>query len=335
MSLAARHLDPADGLKVVNLDVSYRMAGSFLRPARLQAVRDVSFDLLPGRTLGIVGESGCGKSSVARAIAGLARAEGRIEWRGRDLAGMAPAARRHAAPGIQMVFQDPVASLDPRMRVASLIGEPLLALAPIPRRDRRHATVHRAAASVGLSPDLLDRLPHELSGGQAQRVGIARALVTDPGLLICDEAVSALDVSVQAQILDLLAKVQAERGIAILFIGHDLAVMRLIADEILVLYLGRVMEVGPVDAIFEAARHPYTRLLIASALGIDPRIERGRSASETGMGEVPSPLDPPSGCVFRTRCRFATEVCRRDVPMLRAMPEGQRTACHHSDGQLP
>ncbi len=232
-----------------------------------------------------------------------------------------------------MIFQDPLASLNPRMRVADIIAEPLLTH----RRDlgsrQRRALVAQAMERVGLRPEMADRFPHEFSGGQAQRIGIARAIILNPGLLICDEAVSALDVSIQAQVLTLLKDLQREMGLCILFISHDLAVVRHLCDDILVLYLGRVVEQAPRDVLFEAPRHPYTRALIASVLSSDPRIERQHRSPEIS-GDVPSPIRPPQGCAFHTRCPLAEDVCRVTRPPLLTRPDGSRVACHVSNRDL-
>jgi len=319
------------GLEVRGLSVRYPIGGLLTGRRVLQAVTDVSFDLIPGQTLGLVGESGCGKSSVARALVRLAPvSEGSVIWQGRDLAGLNEAQFRKVRPDIQMVFQDPFAALNPRMNMSQLIAEPLVTQnVPRAQIDKRVAAI---VDKIGLRPEMMTRYPHEFSGGQAQRIGIARAVICNPRVLICDEAVSALDVSVQALILDLLTALQEDLSLAMLFIGHDLSVVRLICDRVMVLYLGRVMEEGPVDTLFDHACHPYTQLLIGSALSTDPEVERGRVRPAI-RGDLPSPMDPPSGCVFRTRCPLATGICAAEVPVLREIG-GTRAACHHAEEAL-
>ena len=318
-----------EGLRVRNLSVTYRISrGPFRRPDELRALRDVDLDIAPGRSLGVVGESGSGKSSMARAFLRLqSPSGGKIVWRGHDITQMTEEAFRHMRPDIQMVFQDPLASLNPRMQVADLIAEPLLTH----RRDlgkvERRKIVIETMGRVGLRPEFAERYPHQLSGGQAQRVGIARAIVLSPKLLICDEAVSALDVSVQAQVLTLLKRLQEEMGLSLLFISHDLAVVRYVSDDIIVLYLGRLVEYAPRDILFENPRHPYTRALISSVLSSNPRIEREHRSPPIG-GDIPSPINPPSGCPFHTRCPIAEAICREKMPELRHWPDGARVACH-------
>ncbi len=299
-----------------------RVAYAIRRQRVLTALDGVGFDLGAGETLGVVGESGCGKSSLARAVLGLVQpAAGELRWRGEPLA----AAPRGA---MQCVFQDPLDALDPRMTVGESIAEPLRYLRADLNRAERARRVRAALADVGLLPEHAHRFPHEFSGGQCQRVGIARALVCEPELIVCDEPVSALDVSIQAQILNLLMDLREQRGLALLFVSHDLNVVRHIAQCVLVLYLGRVMEVAPVDVVFRQPAHPYTRALLDAIPG-----RRGGACSGLG-GELPSPLDPPSGCVFRTRCPRARPVCGEVRPTLGAIGAGHSVACHfpESDG---
>jgi oligopeptide transport system ATP-binding protein len=274
-----------------------------------------------------VGESGCGKSSIARALVRLAPVSGgRIFWGGRDLGALDDAAFRRLRPEMQMVFQDPFAALNPRMRVADILAEPLLTHAPRMPAAERRARVLETMARVGLSAEMATRFPHQFSGGQAQRIGIGRAIISHPRLLICDEAVSALDVSVQALILALLKRLQAELGLAIVFISHDLAVVRQVSDRIVVLYLGRVMETAGRDAFFAGPRHPYAQALVASALS--PQAGRPASAAPPVEGDIPSPLDPPPGCPFHTRCPRAEARCRAELPALRSLGPGHAAACH-------
>lgn len=235
---------------------------------------------------------------------------------------------------MQMIFQDPLASLNPRMRVAEIIAEPLLTHRKDLNRSQREQLVAEAMQRVGLRPEMATRFPHEFSGGQAQRIGIARAIILKPRLLICDEAVSALDVSIQAQVLALLKDLQREMGLCILFISHDLAVVRHICDDIMVLYLGRVAEYAPRDVLFENPRHPYTRALIASVLSSDPRIEQQHQSPDIGA-DMPSPINPPSGCPFHTRCSLVEDICRTALPPIMAWPDGGNVACHVSNRTLP
>jgi oligopeptide transport system ATP-binding protein len=301
-------------LEVSGLCVDHPVRPSAWRPARvLQAVRAVSFQLEEGETLGIVGESGCGKSTLARALTGLVTASaGEIRWRGRSLQALPAAERQSVRREMQMVFQDPAGSLDPRMEVHAIVAEPLEVFEPSLRAPARAARVRAMLERVGLGATHLRRFPHELSGGQCQRVAIARALVLEPKLLICDEPVSALDVSVQAQIVNLLRELQRDLGLSMIFISHNMAVVRQVSARVLVMYLGRVMEVGSRDDLFASPRHPYTRTLLAAVPIPDPRA--ARAAPVAVPGEAPSPLDPPPGCVFHPRCSWMIERCRQAVP---------------------
>jgi oligopeptide transport system ATP-binding protein len=294
----------------------------------VRAVDGVSLALQAGETLGVVGESGCGKSTLARTILRLVPVSGgRVLWQGRDLSGLDAAAMREVRRDVRMVFQDPLASLNPRMTVGELVREPLEMFAPqLDARAKRHA-VGEMLERVGLDPALAARYPHEFSGGQCQRINIARALIGTPKLLICDESVSALDVSIRSQILNLLVDLQAATGIACLFISHDLSVIRHVSDRVLVLYLGRTMECRDAAPLFAAPRHPYTHALLDAAPVPDPVVERQRVRSVLG-GDLPSPIDPPSGCVFRTRCPRADTRCAITVPSLQSVPGGE-AACHH------
>ncbi|MGH6895610.1 MAG: ABC transporter ATP-binding protein [Geminicoccaceae bacterium] len=294
----------------------------------LKAVDGVSFELRPGETLGIVGESGCGKSTLGRAVLRLIEpSAGRVVWLGDDLGGLdAEALRRHRR-AMQIVFQDPLASLDPRMTVGDIIAEPLITHEPRLGKDAVKARVSDMLAKTGLSPQMINRYPHEFSGGQCQRIGIARAMILGPKLIVCDEPVSALDVSIQAQIVNLLMRLQREFGLSLLFISHDLAVVRHISHRILVLYLGRTMELADRDALYAAPRHPYTKALISAVPIPDPRLERQKQRMVL-TGDLPSPLAPPSGCVFRTRCPLAIERCAREVPRIEPIAPGHEVACH-------
>lgn len=310
-------------LKISNLDVRFKWRSSLLR-----AVDDISLTLNPGEVLGIVGESGSGKSTLARAVLRLLRPDaGQIVWLGKALESLPQSALRPLRKDLQLVFQDPLASLDPRMTVEHIVAEPLRIHRPDLKPAARTEVVAEILLRVGLGQSLLTRYPHELSGGQAQRVGIARAMVLKPRLLVCDEAVSALDVSVQAQILALLHDLKREYGTSILFISHNLAVVRQLCDRVLVLYLGRRMEEGPTDALFANSAHPYTRGLLAAVPVPDPDLQPRRLLAALG-GELPSPVAPPSGCVFRTRCPYAAEICREKVPEWEVTVARHHVACH-------
>ncbi|MBO9470072.1 dipeptide ABC transporter ATP-binding protein [Endozoicomonas sp. G2_2] len=297
----------------------------------LKAVDGVSLALQPGRTLGLVGESGCGKSTLARALTGMVPiTAGDLVFDGRRVEHRKPTTWKSLRRDVQMIFQDPLASLDPRMTVGQIVAEPLRHLRPELSRSERNRRVRDMIERVGLSQAQINRYPHEFSGGQCQRIGIARALVVEPKVLICDEPVSALDVSIQARIVELLQELQAEFGIAILFIAHDLAVVRQISDEVMVMYLGRVMEQAEGDALFDVPAHPYTRALLSAVPRPDPALERARRRIAL-PGELPSPANPPSGCVFRTRCPWAQADCAAQVPALRAFGEAGRVACLHAE----
>jgi len=319
-------------LQVRGLEVSFRVdTGSLFRHdyRSIRAVDGVSFDVHPAETLGIVGESGCGKSTLARALLGLQRARrGEILWLGEDLAQASEETFRRKRREIQLIFQDPQGSLDPRMTVGDIIAEPLRTFFPSMSRLQIRERVTGILKLVGLRSDQVNRYPHEFSGGQCQRVGIARALVVNPRLVVCDEPVSALDVSIQAQIVNLLKDLQKKLQLSLIFIAHDLSIVRHVSDRILVMYMGKVMELAAREAIYHEPRHPYTRALIESVPIPDPARERAR-ARRSLKGDMPSPLNPPSGCVFRTRCPFATDLCAEKVPELETLEDGHQVACHH------
>jgi oligopeptide transport system ATP-binding protein len=311
-------------LELEHLSVSFaagRSADGVKR--RVHAVRDVSLSLAPGRTLALVGESGCGKSTLARAALQLVPSDtGRVCFDGVDLGQLSRAKLRALRPRMQMVFQDPLSSLNPRLNVVSLVGEAMLAHARCTRADLRER-VSEVLEQVGLSAAHLDRYPHEFSGGQRQRIGIARAVALNPELVVCDEAVAALDVSVQAQVLNLLRELQQQRGLAYLFISHDLAVVRHVAHIVAVMYLGQVVEYGPATEVLTRAQHPYTRALLACSTEVD-----GDAADSYLHGEVPSPLAPPAGCAFHPRCPAATALCACEAPPDHATATGVRVRCH-------
>ena len=304
-------------------------AGWFAAPRVLRAVDGVSLELAAGEAVGVVGESGSGKSTLARAALQLIRAQsGRVVWLGQAVDSLRQSALKPLRRDMQIIFQDPLASLDPRMTAGEIVGEPLQVHRPDLNRAARVRAVSEALARVRLDPALATRYPHELSGGQCQRVGIARAMVLQPRLLICDEPVSALDVTVQQQIVTLLADLKRESGLAILFISHNLAVVRQLCERILVLYLGRMMELAPAAAVYSRPLHPYTRELLETAPIPDPEVQPGR-LTRALLGEARSPLSPPSGCVYRTRCPHAVDTCRERVPGWESAGGAARwVACH-------
>ena len=294
----------------------------------VQAVDGVSFTIRRGETLGLVGESGCGKTTTGRCILQLERpTSGSVRFEGQELTTLGPAALRLVRRRIQVIFQDPYSSLNPRMTVGQIVGEPLAVHGLVQEAPARAARVQELLRQVGLLPQHGRRYPHELSGGQRQRVGIARALSLEPSLIICDEPVSALDVSIQAQIINLLEDLQRELGLTYLFVAHDLSVVRHISDRVAVMYLGKIVELADRQAIYEAPRHPYTKALLSAVPIPDPEVEARREHVVLG-GEVPSPLHPPQGCAFHPRCPIAVEECHRTRPELRELGPGHRAACH-------
>ena len=325
--------DPLLSVRDLSVTFAVRSGGlrPWARPQSLRAVRDVSFDLAPGETLGIVGESGSGKSTLARALIGTVPASGgQALWEGEDLLAMVPRERHRHRRDIQMVFQDPLAALDPRMTAGEIVAEPLVTHEPRLAGGEVRARVAAMMERVGLLPEQSNRYPHEFSGGQCQRIGIARALIVGPRLVICDEPVSALDVSVQAQIINLLRELKRDLDLSLIFIAHDLGVVKHISDRIVVFYLGRVMEHARARDLVRVPRHPYTRALISAAPIPDPEAERRRRAIAL-KGELPSPLAPPSGCVFRTRCPVARSSCANERPPMRDFGNGHHAACPFGD----
>ena len=295
----------------------------------LKAVDGVSFDLNPGETLGVVGESGCGKSTLGRAVLQLIGAtDGSVLWLGNDLTSLNKRELIAARENLQIVFQDPLASLDPRMTAGDIIAEPLRNYRPGMMKAERRKAVEAMMERVGLLPGMVNRYPHEFSGGQCQRIGIARAMILRPKLIVCDEPVSALDVSIQAQVVNLLMDLQREFGLSLLFISHDLAIVRHISHRVMVLYLGKVMELADKDSLYAAPRHPYTQALLSAVPIPDPENERAKDRTLL-TGDLPSPLFPPSGCVFRTRCPKATGLCSEKVPELEQDDPSHTVACHH------
>ncbi|MBT4244876.1 MAG: ATP-binding cassette domain-containing protein, partial [Gammaproteobacteria bacterium] len=293
----------------VNFDVSYQGDMPWTKAKKLQAVNNVSFDLNSGETLGIVGESGCGKSTLARAIVKMVPADsGKVIWFGNDLLTLNKSEMRQHRKQIQMIFQDPLASLNPRMNIGEIIAEPLRTHYPKTPESDVKERVKDVMNKVGLLDNLVNRYPHEFSGGQCQRIGIARALILKPKLIICDEPVSALDVSIQAQVVNLLMDLQEEMDLTLIFIAHDLSIVKHISTKIMVLYLGNMVELANSDDIYTKPRHPYTQALISAVPIPEPSIEKSKKIILI-EGDLPSPVDPPSGCVFRTRCQKAQDIC--------------------------
>ena len=309
-------------LAIDDLTVEYDVGGK-----TLSAVAGVSLTVGRGETLGLVGESGCGKSTLGRAVLQLRRPTGgKVTFDGTELTALGGEAMRLMRRRLQLIFQDPIASLNPRRCIGDIIAEPLV-IAGMTDKAERMRRVREVMVAVGLDPDnAVGRLPHEFSGGQCQRICIARALILEPELVICDEPVSALDVSIRAQILNLLEEMKRRYGLTLLFIAHDLAVVKAVSDRIAVMYLGKLCEVGPTERLFAQPAHPYTALLLEAIPVPDPTV---RPAANVAVGEPPSPLAPPSGCRFRTRCPRADTQCAAEVPELREIGEGQFAACHH------
>ena len=296
------------------------------KPDTLKAVNGVSFELFPGETLGVVGESGCGKSTLARTIIGLVRANaGSIKFGDEEIVGASKKTMRIKRKDIQMIFQDPLASLNPRMTVGDIIAEPLRTYYPEMKKSDVQDEVRTIMKKVGLLSNQINRYPHEFSGGQCQRIGIARALILKPKIIICDEPVSALDVSIQAQVINLLQDLQQEMGLSLIFIAHDLSVIKHIAHRVLVMYLGHAVELGTGEAVYGNPTHPYTQALMSAVPLPDPIAERNKTI-QLLEGELPSPINPPSGCVFRTRCPIADSECAQTRPILEGALD-HRVAC--------
>ncbi|MFB9187759.1 murein tripeptide/oligopeptide ABC transporter ATP binding protein OppF [Vibrio ostreicida] len=300
----------------VHFSIASKSVWPWSKPSNLKAVDGVNVRLYEGETLGVVGESGCGKSTFARAIIGLVEAtDGDVMWLGQDLTKMQEVQRRETRKDIQMIFQDPLASLNPRMTVGDIIAEPLETFYPQLDAEEVKDRVKAMMAKVGLLPNVINRYPHEFSGGQCQRIGIARALILKPKMIICDEPVSALDVSIQAQVVNLLKELQKELKLSLVFIAHDLSVVKHISDRVLVMYLGNAVELAESKALFADPKHPYTRALMSAVPIPDPKLERSKKIVML-EGDLPSPMNPPSGCVFRTRCPQANEACASTKPTI-------------------
>jgi oligopeptide transport system ATP-binding protein len=315
-------------LEVRNLKVHFPVShGVFSRAhAVVKAVDDVSLEIAEGETVGLVGESGCGKSTLGRAAIRLIEpTSGEVRFDGADLLTLTKPELRARRRQFQMVFQDPFSTLDPRMTVEQIIGEALDIHRLAPEKSKRRSRIEELLGQVGLDPIHAERYPHEFSGGQRQRIGIARALAVEPRLIICDEPVSALDVSVQAQVVNLLQELQQRFGLAYLFIAHDLAVVEHIAQRILVMYLGKVVEAGPAEDVIRNPLHPYTKALVSAVLSIKPGEGTGRTVLG---GELPSPINPPGGCPFHPRCPIAQPVCKAEQPVYKALAPSRSAACH-------
>ncbi|MCX7932904.1 MAG: ABC transporter ATP-binding protein [Rhodovarius sp.] len=304
-----------------------RRLGAPLREETVHAVDNVSLAIRKGEVVGLVGESGCGKSTLGRMVAGIMRpTSGQVLWRGQDIATLSGDAARRAKLAVQMIFQDPYASLNPRMKVERIVGEAPL-VHGLTTRAQLGAYVDEQLRRAGLDPAFKSRYPHQFSGGQRQRIGIARALAVQPEFIVCDEAVAALDVSIQAQILNLFMQLRRDLNLTYLFISHDLGVVEHLSDRVVIMYLGRVVEQAPAEDVFRRPNHPYTRSLLDSV----PRIEARKRAFTPVQGEIPSPLNPPPGCHFHPRCKHAMERCRSEVPRLREVAPGHFSACHLND----
>ncbi|WP_336636571.1 dipeptide ABC transporter ATP-binding protein [Lysinibacillus fusiformis] len=317
---------PNSILKVENLKKSFQIAGGlFQKRQHVNAVIDVSFEIEEGTTFSLVGESGCGKSTTGRLITRLIEPSGgSIVVDGKEVATAKQSELKHLRQTVQMIFQDPYASLNPRMKVKELVGEPLEIHTKLSKAEREKLVLEMLEV-VGLNADHADRYAHEFSGGQRQRLGIARALITKPKIIIADEPVSALDVSIQSQILNLLKQLQQEYKISYLFISHDLSVVEHISHYIGVMYLGTIVEIGKKEAIFKDPKHPYTQALIASVPIADPML---RKKKKVLIGDIPNPKNPPSGCTFHTRCPFAADICKQTIPEMKKINEEQNVACH-------
>ncbi|MGE0004869.1 MAG: ABC transporter ATP-binding protein [Parvibaculaceae bacterium] len=323
MTGVAKRFDAGGGMTV-------RLPGwtGSAKPGRqVHALDGIDLRLMQGEVLGLVGESGCGKSTLGRIAAGLmAPSEGEVRWKGRSLAQLKGAAARDMKLSTQMIFQDPMSSLNPRLRVSDIVGEAPLVHGLVGRRELDRY-VDEQLTRAGFDPRLKRRYPHQFSGGQRQRISIARALAVRPQFLVCDESVSALDVSIQAQVLNLFMKLKQELGLTYLFISHDLGVIEHLSDRVAVMYLGRIVEQAPTQELFSRPNHPYTHSLLAAV----PRIDSRKTAFATITGDIPSPLDPPAGCHFHPRCPFASGRCRTERPALKEISPGHLSACHKND----
>lgn len=298
---------------------------------KLKAVDGLTFDIYRGETLGLVGESGCGKSTAGRTMLRLYEPTGgTVEFEGQDVFSASKSKMQAIRKDMQMIFQDPYASLDPRMTVTNIISEPYEIYGMYKGGEERERRVTELLRTVGLNEEHANRFPHEFSGGQRQRIGVARALALDPKFIVCDEPISALDVSIQAQIVNLLKKLQADRDITLLFIAHDLSMVRYISDRVCVMYLGKMMEIAPSDALYEKPLHPYTRALLSAIPIPDPDVQRGRKRIKL-EGDVPSPIDPKPGCRFVERCTYAIDRCKTETPEQRELLPNHHVSCHRAE----
>jgi peptide/nickel transport system ATP-binding protein len=313
------------------LDFAARIANFFgakNRAITVHAVDQVDLTLFEGEVVGLVGESGCGKSTLGRVVAGIHPvSSGSVQWKGRDVSNLSADEKKAATLAVQMIFQDPMSSLNPRMRVADIVGEAPVAHGLVSRAER-DAYVDDMLKQVGLDPTYKQRYPHQFSGGQRARIGIARALAVRPEFLVCDESVAALDVSIQAQVLNLFMDLRKRLNLTYLFISHDLGVVRHISDRVVIMYLGRVVEMAPTDDLFTSPNHPYTQALLANV----PSLESRKKSFALIKGEIPSPIDPPSGCHFHPRCPKAIGRCKTDIPALKEIAPGRWSACHLNEG---
>lgn len=314
-------------IQVKNLSKTFEVNGGFLkRPDHLHAVSDVSFDIMPGETLCVVGESGCGKSTLGRCILQLIKpTDGEVIYDGQDLTKLKENEMRPVRRDVQMIFQDPYASLNPRMTIREIIGAPLDSFGLVSSEEEREEKIREICQIIGISEEWLSKYPHEFSGGQRQRIVIARALVMSPKFVVCDEPVSALDVSIRSQVLNLMKDIQEKYGYSYLFISHDLSVVNYIGDRIAVMYLGQLVELADKKELFNKPRHPYTQALLSAIPVADVTYKRERRYLE---GEVPSPLHPPSGCKFRTRCPYAAEQCAKEQPLFHDLGGNHFVSCH-------
>ncbi len=316
-------------IEVNDLKMHFTIAAGIVRKraATVKAVDGVSFTIARGETLGLVGESGCGKTTTGRCILRLENpTSGSILFEGQNLCGMDRGSLNEKRQRMQVIFQDPFSSLNPRMKVGTIIGEPMKVHGIHPNQKEREARVAELLSVCGLNPKFMDRYPHEMSGGQRQRVGIARALALKPEFIVCDEAVSALDVSIQAQVINLLEDLRDQFNLSYLFISHDLSVVRHLCHRVAVMYLGRLVEIADADELFNNPLHPYTQALLDAVPIPDPELEKGRT-HKAMKGEIPSPINPPGGCVFHPRCPLAVDSCQKEVPQLRQMTAGHWVAC--------
>ena len=294
----------------------------------LKAVDDVSFYIRPGETLGVVGESGCGKTTCGRTVLGLYdRTDGEVFYKGQDVHQMKGKERQNFTKHAQIIFQDPYASLDPKMKVYNIIAEGIRAHGLLKTETEIKNRVEELLVTVGLDKQYAERFVHEFSGGQRQRIGIARALAVEPEFIVCDEPISALDVSIQAQIVNLLGRLQKEKGLTYMFIAHDLSMVKYISDRVMVMYLGKVVEITASNQLYANPMHPYTKALLSAIPIPDPKVEEGKERIKMG-GEIPSPVDPPAGCRFQNRCKYATERCKKEEPKLRLVGNDHYVACH-------